>query len=431
MRIITDITVDMKPAGFPAFVEELCRRECDMRALRFVERHAGGDRYEISIAAPSMKNFEEFLAVLSAAGDRFRVIAVANAAEKLAEGGLLVTRGKAPIENIGDFQTRVIGAAELVQARITAGDGFRYTGISRSVGFIGAVRSGGEGGVQESLRLYAQAERDAVILGRFGGLNGVPLVVRMMHPEDIVSVLQRIQHSFAAIRIQEISEADLHLYDLLVSGLEVPVLSRTLDEIPLYLMTLLVRIILKNRLAVAETTVGFVGITTSVVRMTRLLSGIGCYRVLGSDPSEKAMLALEDQGGLATTSENIFSNADITVIMKSNFDPAEYRLIRPGQFIISLIDREELDIETIRGKGARELILGDLTSLGALFPGVLRGAIEKGLHGIDDDRMVQLARKLVPAVDDQFRLPDVFSGIHEQVYKIMTDAPSPRTGVSS
>ena len=82
---------------------------------------------------------------------------------------------------------------------------------------------------------------------------------------------------------------------------------------------------MKYRLKAEETTVGFIGIDLSAIRLTRVLDKIGFRRVLGYDHGEKAMLALENQGGLATTAENIFGNADITLLLKNNFDHDEYR----------------------------------------------------------------------------------------------------------
>ena len=176
---------------------------------------------------------------------------------------------------------------------------------------------------------------------------------------------------------------------------------------------------MKYRLKAEETTVGFIGIDLSAVRLTQVLDKIGFRRILGFDLGEKAMLAMENQGGLATTAENIFGNADITIIMKTNFDREEYRKIRPGQFVISFMDDEDPDLELVSGKGVRELIRRNPVHLAAVTPGLVRGVIDARIKNITDVKLVEYAKKLVGFLSDTFEFPPLFSDIHDRVYKVI------------
>ena len=102
------------------------------------------------------------------------------------------------------------------------------------MGLLAGIRADEEGGRVHLLHEYASAERDAVILNRFSGLNGYPLAVRYDHPEDVITVMKKIERNFSALRIQRIDDASLMLYDLLFSELTVPVVSLEHDDIPLY-----------------------------------------------------------------------------------------------------------------------------------------------------------------------------------------------------
>ncbi|MBN2158161.1 MAG: hypothetical protein JW807_02110 [Spirochaetes bacterium] len=419
MKIINDVTVVIRKKSFPSFIDELYKRDCELLDLQQIEESGDGHLYTLRVASNNLKRFEEFLAVIGGAGEKYRLISVKNVIEERVAGGLINVSSKMPIENIADFNTSVMGATDLVHEKIRGNDGPRFSGIARSVGMLSGVRAADETELESLFHEYADAERDAVILNRFAGLNGYPLTVLYDHPEDIVTVMKRIERNFSALRIIHIDEATVMLYDLLYSELTIPVVSLEFDDLPLLLMALIIKIMMKYRLKAEESTVGFIGIDLSAVRLTRVLDKAGFRRVLGFDHGEKAMLALENQGGLATTAENIFGNADITVLLKNNFDHEEYRKIRPGQFVISLLAEGDPGMEVASGKGVREYLRRDMSHLAAIFPGVLKGVIEANIRTISDPKIVEYAKKLVPLLSDTFDLPHLFGDIHEQVRRVI------------
>ncbi|MBP7734417.1 MAG: hypothetical protein KA369_00455 [Spirochaetes bacterium] len=424
MRLINEITVIIKKKSFPSFVDELYKRECDLLELQHIEESDDGYLYSLRIASDSLKRFEEFITIISSAGDKYRFISVRNVIEERIVGGLLSVSGKMPVENVTDFNTSVLGAADLMQEKIKGEDGRRYTSIVRNVGLISGIKATDEGSRVHLLHEFVGAERDAVIINRFAGLNGFPLAVRFEHPEDVIQVLKKIEQNYSALRVTRIDEASIMLYDMLFSDITVPVISLEHDDIPLFLLALIIKVMMKYRIKAEETTVGFIGIDLSAVRLARVLDKIGFRRILGFDNSEKAMLALENQGGLATTAENIFGNADVTVLLKNNFTIEEYRKIRPGQFVISFMEDEEPDMDEISGKGVREFVRKNIADLAALFPGVLRGIIDGNIRSINDAKLVEYAKKLVVLLSDSFEFPHLFSDIHEKVYKIVSQDKS-------
>ncbi len=420
MRLINEITVIIRKKSFPSFIDELYKRECDLLELQHIEESGDGYLYTLRIACDNLKRFEEFVTIISNAGDKYKFISVKNVVEDRIVGGLLSVSGKIPLENITDLNTSVLGAADLMLEKIKSEDGKRYTSISRNVALVAGIRSTEEAARVNLLKEYVGAERDAVILNRFSGLNGFPLTVRFEHPEDVIQVLKKIEHNYSALRVTRIDEASIMLYDMLFSDLTVPIASLEHDDIPLFLLVLVIKIMMKYRIKAEETTVGFIGIDLSAVRLTRVLDKIGFRRILGFDHNENSMLALENQGGLATTAENIFGNADITILLKNNFDIEEYRKIRPGQFVISFMGKDGPDLEEISGKGVREFLKRGLSDLAVLYPGMLRGMIDANVGNINDARLVEYSKKLVTLLSDAFEFPHLFGDIHDKVYKIVS-----------
>jgi hypothetical protein len=419
MRLINEITVIIKKRSFPSFIDELYKRDCGILELQHIEETGEGTLYTMRVSSNNLKRFEEFITIIGSAGEKYKIVSTKNVIEERVVGGLISVTGRMPVESISDLNTSVLGAADLIHEKIKNEDGVRYTGISRSVCLLAGIRADEEGGRVHLLHEYASAERDAVIINKFSGLNGYPLAIRYDHPEDIITVMKKIERNYSAIRIQRIDDASLMLYELIFSDLTVPVVSMEHDDIPLILLTYIIRIMMKYRLKAEETTVGFIGIDLSAIRLTRVLDKIGFRRILGYDHGETAMLALENQGGLATTDENIFGNADITVLLKNNFDHDEYSKIRPGQFVISFMEEEIPDIESVSGKGIREFIKRDVTQLSAVIPGILRGVIDANIGNISDARLVEYAKKLVGFLSETFEFPHLFGDIHEKIAKVI------------
>jgi hypothetical protein len=419
MRLINEITVIIKKKSFPSFIDELYKRDCGILELQHIEETGEGTLYTMRVSSNNLKRFEEFITIIGSAGEKYKIVSTKNVIEERVVGGLISVTGRMPVESISDLNTSVLGAADLIHEKIKNEDGVRYTGISRSVCLLAGIRADEEGGRVHLLHEYASAERDAVIINKFSGLNGYPLAIRYDHPEDIITVMKKIERNYSAIRIQRIDDASLMLYELIFSDLTVPVVSMEHDDIPLILLTYIIRIMTKYRLKAEETTVGFIGIDLSAIRLTRVLDKIGFRRILGYDHGETAMLVLENQGGLATTDENIFGNADITLLLKNNFDHEEYSKIRPGQFVISFMEEEIPDIESVSGKGIREFIKRDVTQLSAVIPGILRGVIDANIGNISDARLVEYAKKLVGFLSETFEFPHLFGDIHEKIAKVI------------
>jgi hypothetical protein len=424
MRMINELTVIIKKRSFPGFVDELYKRDCDILDIQHIEESGDGSLYTMRIASSTLKRFEEFITIIGSAGDRYRVISMKNVIEDRVAGGLIRVSGSMPVENSSDFETAVMGASGYIREKIAKDGDVRLTAISRNVGLVCGIGGQDEGERTRLLSEYVLAERDAVILNRFTGLNGIPLAVRFDHPEDVVKVLKRTECGFSAFRIMRIDEATMMLFELIYSELSVPAVSLELDDIPLLVLAYIIKIMLKYRLKAEEATVGFVGIDLSAIRLTRVLDRIGFRRVLGFDHGEKSLLALENQGGLATTAENIFGNADITILMKNNFDHEEYRNIRPGQFVISLLGDEGPDMDTASGKGVREFIAPGSSQMAVLFPGIVRGIIDAGTGTISDAKLVESAKKLVGLLSDTFEFPPLFSDVHDKVRAIIATEPA-------
>lgn len=419
MKLVSELQLRMGTRDIAGVISLANRFELDVHLFRLIREEEKKSLYLLRVIYEHKERFDSLLREIGESQDKYIVESVTDLLEEQTRGGLLRVASKFPLENVTDFEIRLLGATELIVQKIHEGNGHPYSGISRNIAIISAFRTQEDAKIDRVLETYARAEEDSIIINMFTGLNAYPLVLRFDHEEDLIKTLQRISPSFSALKIFYVDEIDSGFYDQITSDVPVPVISELYDIIPLCLLTVLTRLMAKYKLKSRELTIGFIGADTSVMRLTRIMMKSDFYRVLGNDPSERAQLVFEKQGGLATTNENILVNADIIFLMKNIFSPDELRKIRPGVMLISTLPRETVDPGILSERGVREYIQTGKKDFSAISPGVIMGAVASGIIHIDDARLVGLARKLGSFIDDAMIFPDVFSDVHKKITELI------------
>ena len=431
MKLMAEIIIAMKKGDLPKAVDEIYGHSFEIHSLKLIERAINDiheeEKYSFSVFYPGMDLLAGFLEKINS-NDRYRIISVVNTLEENIKGGLISVCGRRKIESESDFELEVLGASNLIQEKVALGLGSVYTSISKSVCLVSAVKVQSDFDRRIIMSNYAAAEKDSVILNFIFSMNGYPLVVKYSQIEDLIKFIQSVESNFSAIRLMDITERDIQPVSMIQSEVKLPFLSRDLDEIPLYILMIINRLVLtgmdsSEKLSPSETAIGIIGLDMSSLRLTTLLKKSGFSRILGYDVNEKLTLSFENLSGLATTTENIFSNSDIVILLTDKFDHSDYKKIRPGQFIISFLDDKDVDMHSVKERGVREFIRGDLNNLANLFPGILRAIVDSGTKNLDDIKIIKLASMLYKELKSDYRFPDIFNGIHGKVYSAVTGNP--------
>ncbi len=422
MQLIVELQVKVTTGSLGAFTDELYRHGCRIQRLHMKESAEGHEIYDTEIIYSDPDAYEAFLAGATASRDAYQIESERNVLEDSIAGGLLNVSGKMPIENQTDYEMRLLGSAALMREQILKGRGDHCSGILRTVGIIGCIKKRVEPPI-ETIRLWhTDLERDAVIAGHFTGLNALPLIITYGQIEDLIKTIQGIDAGFAALRITGIEDVDdSGVYEQILSEMSLPLISTVYDELPLLLLVETLHLLERDHLALPEATAGIIGIDTSSLRITRLLNGLGCHRVLGYDHNEKLMLTFEKSGGLATTPENIFNNADVILLFRNHFTIDEFHRIRAGQIVISLIEFDELERGIITEKGVRDFVSRRSIDTAVIFPGLLSGLLKTGARAIDDGKLVETAKKINRQRARDKRPLSLFMNAHDLVARFMID----------
>ncbi len=420
MKIIVHLSISVKQGRLSALVEAFSSHGCELHKILLSESNSENDTFDLEIVYTDVEKYRQLLDTIEGARALYTIHSINNLLEDQITGGLLTVSGKMPIENQNDYEMKVLGSSALIHEKISAGQAGRYSGISRNIGLLCALRKRLDM-PQDLLPVkYVDIEKDAIVLHRFTGLNGIPVIIVYQQNEDLVKTIQGIESTFSAVRILDIEDVeDISIYEYLNSEISMPVLSFRHDEIPLSMLIEISRLLEKNGLVLRDNTIGVIGINVSVLRLTRLLSRLGCPRVLGYDNNEKLMLSFEKSGGLATTPENIFSNSDLILLVKNHFTIDEFNKIRSGQMIISTIDEEDLEKTIINEKGVKEYIPKEHLDTTILFPGILAGMIKSGRKTLSDESILELSKGIQKLYGTGGSRISLFSDIHEKVARII------------
>lgn len=415
MRLLSEVIIDIKKGMFPQFVFDVYKSGCGIQNSEYVMDSDKNEQFRLEIVYRKRNSFLHLISVLDNFPDKYKIVKVANALEEKIKGGMLKISGKIPLENLVDYEIGLLGAAELIQGKIKKGSGLNFSGISKNIGIISCVMEDDENSEERKLKYYAEGERDSVLVSRVTDLKPIPLIINFRQPDDLIKAVQRIEGSFSSIRFVEIDDSESLSYDQIYSDINLPVTSKRYDDIPLYLLSVISKIVSKKKLKMSETAIGIVGIDFVAMRCARIFLKAGFYRVLGYDHNEKKMLTFENNGGLATTLDNIFRNTDIVIFLKNCFTDENFEKIRPGLNIVSLLDESEINRGLIKNRGIREFILVDESGLLVLFPGLAQGIIKYGSRTISDEKLIGIAGKLTGMINDDYQLPDIFSDIHNRI----------------
>lgn len=175
-----------------------------------------------------------------------------------------------------------------------------------------------------------------------------------------------------------------------------PIINREFDEIPLYITVKIMNLLKLHNIKLSDSVVGFIGVTTSLLRCTRLLNSIGCSKVLGFDPNEKNLYYFEKESGIATNTDNVFENADILLFVSDICENIDYYKLQKGQLVLSnpAIHFDML-ISEERGVKANEYL--NIENSYLLLPGIIDMMLMNDIKTLNDNCLINIARALVKA----------------------------------
>lgn len=422
MKISVELTLDIRENNLAEAVARLTGAGCDISSIAAVSRELTLTRYRIDLVYGDPSAFKRSMASFEEEPDKYTVVQTKNYLEELLAGGFLEVHGAMRVDTPEDYEMNVLGVKHITGERIAENDNpMSYTGVNRNIGCITGIKSRNEKGKYLGAEYYVESEIAAVMLSKFGGYNGFPFLIRFDQPEDFLKNISAMEAGFSAFRINHIDDDDnAEMYEQLQDMLNIPFISHSHDELSVFALAGIMRMIKNHRCRIRECNIGFIGLNAASIRLSKICQKIGCMRVLGFDNNEKNMLTFERNKGLATTPEHIFGNSDIVLVMRNHFSAADLSRMRPGIIVISFLEDSDMTRIFEEKRSCREIIPGGWTDPALLYPGIIRGMIASGKRYLTDDDAIALGEMLSGIESTPGRMmPNIFSDIHERIEETM------------
>lgn len=420
MKLIASVTLKMKKVILPQFISTLYKHNIDINMINLTESDGKWEDYTIEIIYSSKKDLVRLVDTLNKNSEYFQAIKVTSTLEDKIKGGVLTTSSKIEIENINDIWTALIGGNKLIHEKIDSGLQKSYCASFNSIALIGGIKNTSTGvNSNYYYHLYADSERDSVLIGKFTGRNAFPLIIRYNSIEDMIKTIKGIEENFCCLRIMNNDEDDYLLANI-IDAVSKPLIFRELDENPVYYLSLINTLIKNHNIIPGDTSVGIIGLNNSTIRLTALLVKSGFMKVLGHDSNERQMMSFENKKGLATTVENVISNSDILMIMDEKISHDYTNSFRAGQVVISLINTDIADPAVLKEKGVREFIKIEETEVLSLLPAMINAIIVSSKRYFSDDMLINIAELISKRMENKYDLPGLYSDISKEIENMIT-----------
>jgi len=419
MKLIASVTLKMKKVILPQFISTLYKHNIDINMISLTESDGKWEDYNIEIIYSSKKDLVRLVDTLEKNGEYFQNIVITSTLEDRIKGGLLITSGKIEIENINDVWTALIGGNKLIHEKIDSNLQKNYCASFNSIALISGIKNSNKSNNNYYYHLYADSERDSVLISRFTGRNSFPLAIKYNSIEDMIKTIKGIEENFCCLRIMNNDEDD-YLFSNIIDAVSKPLIFRELDEFPVHYLSVINMIKKNHSITPADTSVGIIGLNNSTIRLTSLLVKSGYMKILGHDINERQMMSFENRKGLATTVENVISNSDILMIMDEKITYNYTNSFRAGQIIISGIPGEICDAASLKEKGVREFIKIEENDTLSLIPALINGIILSSKKYYSDDMLIEIADLISKRTGKGYDLPGLFSDISSVIENLIS-----------
>ncbi|MBP8081633.1 MAG: hypothetical protein KAZ87_00380 [Spirochaetes bacterium] len=378
--------------------------------MKLISEEECFQQYYFKIVSSDVQKFKICINLLKASDDKFMNIECVNDLEKSLQEGMLKVIPTLPADTPENYEMNILGGREiLLESILEAEKPYEISGIRKTAAFISVLNKKRANEPTLFFSEYARTETDSLSASLFSGINAFPFILEYEIIEDLYKTLISFEKSFSSIRILSLDEShDVSIYQHMSENIHVPFLSHYYDEIPLFIITAVDKMLSKHRQKLSESTVGFIGLNSSVMRSVKLLKKMSCERILGFDSNEKTMLSFERTGGLATTAENIFGNCDIVVMIKNCFTDEDVERMRPNLLVVSNLDDEEEDSKIVNNRLCRDIMKGKWFEASSLFSFILPEMIEQRVMYLSDDFLVALSQKMGKEISSDLKFPGPF-----------------------
>jgi malate dehydrogenase (oxaloacetate-decarboxylating) len=383
---------------------------------------AGGDLGDIRIASQSprfvvrdidvtLESLEQLDGVLTGlnAVSRCKVLEVRDEVLAAHVGGKIRIEPTAPLNGLADLgriYTPGVGqVCRHLHEDPSAVD--LYTMIGNTVAIVTdgtAILGLGNLGPQAGMPVM---EGKAALLAHLVGINGVPILLRTVDPQEIARTVANISPAYGVIQLEDIASPRCFEVEALVSqSVDIPVFHDDQHGTAAVVVAALLNACEVKGLRLEKQKIGQIGLGAAGLAIATSLIRLTGEEVFGADLSPDAVERLRVAGGRPSDLEEIMGVCDVVIATTGVPGLIKPAMVRRGQVIFALSNpRPEIDPGEAEKAGAIVAASGAAINNLLCYPGVCRGLLDARATRAIPEMFQAAADALVEATDEGSLLP--------------------------
>jgi len=349
-------------------------------------------------------------------------------------GGKIETRGRVKLRKKEDFSTFYTPGVGLVSRHLAANpkDARQYSIKKNSVAVISdgsAVLGLGNIGPYGALPVM---EGKALIFRELAGIDAWPIVLDTQDPDEIVSTILHIAPSFGGINLEDIKAPEcFYVERKLIEALDIPVMHDDQHGTAIVVLAGLMnaaKVVRKplKTLRVVISGAGAAGVAVAKLLLAADISDIVLLDRKGViekgrkdlNESKRELAAITNPRSVTGTVQDALTGADVFIGVSGPglLTSDDIRLMNESAIVFALSNPvPEIMPEEAKKGGAAVIATGrsdfpNQVNNALVFPGVFRGALDKGVREITEASKLRAAKALAALVEKpsaRMIIPDI------------------------
>lgn len=250
-------------------------------------------------------------------------------------------------------------------------------------------------------------EGKASLMETFCGLSGVPILLDTKDVDKIVEAVAAIAPTFSAIQLEDISAPRcFDIEDRLQDRVDIPVLHDDQHGTATVVVAALLNAEKRTHKPLRDCRIGVVGLGAAGMAIGKMLMFYTGRPVAGADKAEQALRRFQENGGTASSLDDIMASCDVVVTVTGAAGLIKPAMVQPGQIILSLSNPvPEITPEAAMKAGAAFAADGKAVNNVLGFPGIFRGAVDANVRRITQDMLLAAARAIAESAPERDVVP--------------------------
>lgn len=298
----------------------------------------------------------------------------------LHEGGKIKVVNTVRINSLEDlrkiYTPGVAEVCNLIKENLAWKD--KYTSIPYSIAIVTdgtAVLGLGNIGPLASMPVM---EGKAALIHHLTGISMVPILLDTTDPDDIVETVKYIAITFSGIQLEDIASPRCFvIQERLERVLSIPVMHDDQQGTAVVVLAALINACKIAGVSLEKAKIGLIGLGAAGMSIGKFLLQYTGNPPLGTARTEATIRRYVEQGGIASSLEEIMETADIVIATSTVAGLIEPSMIKKGQIIFALTNPvPEIDPQLAVAAGATLAADGKTINNLLAYPGIWRGTLD-------------------------------------------------------